>query len=481
LVIFDIDGLRQDAFLRGLESGRLPNLGRLFGLGSVHLNPVSPFPSITFCAQTTIFTGLHPGRHGITGNQFLDRFAPRFYAFDAGETMEYGDAVSVFAGDPGLVNEALDSSVPTLYQRAAREGWTSLVAHHMVSRGADEWLRPSILEIARLTRGGKLFGISSEEYDDRMVEDIIEQLQDGSRPDVLTAYFLGIDHESHTSGPEVQLEHLSAVTDGQVGRILNALDEHGMLDNALVAVVSDHGQIDVPASDRHALELGFPFDRELARVFDALGLDVHDLPGEGEDCNAALGLNGGMAHVYLRCKTGEWDDEPRFDDDVLPVAQAFWEANQSGEHFSNLQNALAMILVRDVQGDGWQADYQVYTPEGLVDVDDYLAAHPELEFVDAVPRLEGLAGPNSGDVLLVANYARGYYFGAPLEGVHGGLQADDSLAVTSLAWVGAGEEELERLESVVESVVTERCEEEGRTRASLADFVPVVEALLGWE
>ena len=24
-----------------------------------------------------------------------------------------------------------------------------------------------------------------------------------------------------------------------------------------------------------------------------------------------------------------------------------------------------MILVRDVQSDGWQADYQVYTPGGL--------------------------------------------------------------------------------------------------------------------
>ena len=31
LVILDIDGLRQDVLLKGLEEGRLPNLGRIVG------------------------------------------------------------------------------------------------------------------------------------------------------------------------------------------------------------------------------------------------------------------------------------------------------------------------------------------------------------------------------------------------------------------------------------------------------------------
>ncbi|HZW04015.1 MAG TPA: hypothetical protein VFF68_08805, partial [Anaerolineaceae bacterium] len=259
------------------------------------------------------------------------------------------------------------------------------------------------------------------------------------------------------------------------------LEGQDLLHGALAAVVSDHGQISVPADDRHALNLGFPFDREIAALFDSLGLDVQDLPGEDEDCQAAVAANGGLAQVYLRHQTGEWSDAPRFAEDVLPVAQAFWEASETGRYSRELAGGLAMILVRNVQSDGWQADYQVYTPGGLEPVDEYLAEHPEIDTIDALPRLEGMAGANAGDITLVANYAGRFYFADPEEGVHGGLHPDDSLAVTSLAWVGANPEQTERLESIVEQVLEERREVEGRRHASLTDFVPVVETVLGWE
>ena len=480
LLILDIDGLRQDVFLQGLSQGRLPNFARLFGQGGIHLDAVSTAPSITFCAQTTLFTGAQPGRHGITGNQFLDRFEPRFYAFDVGDTLDYDDAVRVFAGLGGLLNEALDSSVPTLYQRAAREGWSSLVAHHMLSRGAETWLRPGLIEIARLTRGSRLFGMEPEDFDGNMVRELTEKLQKGARPEIITAYFLGLDQESHEEGPEAQLIHLAAAIDLQVGQLLDELERQGMLAGTLAAVVSDHGQVGVRAHERHALRVGFPAARELGSFFDALGLDVHDLPGEDNNCEAAVGLNGGMAHVYLRRRPGAWSEPPRFDRDVLPVAQAFWEASASGRYAAELRGAIDMILIRSVEKDGWQADYRVYTPAGLQPVAEFLDEHPEIEAVDAVPRLEGLAGPASGDLLLVTNYRQGYYFGDPQEGVHGGLHPDDSRAVLSLAWPGSRPEDQDRLARIVRDVVEERKQNEGRQHASLADFVPIIETILGW-
>ena len=78
LLILDIDGLRQDVFHHALDEGRIPHLARLLGGAAAdcgwHLDPLSPLPSITFAAQTTLFTGLHPGQHGIAGNEFFDRF-----------------------------------------------------------------------------------------------------------------------------------------------------------------------------------------------------------------------------------------------------------------------------------------------------------------------------------------------------------------------------------------------------------------------
>lgn len=274
---------------------------------------------------------------------------------------------------------------------------------------------------------------------------------------------------------------MAEVVDGQIGRIVAALEGQDLLHGALAAVISDHGQVRVKPDARRALRLAYPFGREIAALFASLGLNVEDLPDEDEDCQAAVASNGGMAHVYLRRRDGAWFDPPRFGEDVLPVAQAFWEANETGRYSRELQGGLAMILTRDVQADGWQADYQVYTPGGLEPVDEYLDEHPEIETIEALPRLEAMAGANAGDITLVANYAGQFYFADPEEGLHGGLHPDDSLAVTSLAWIGADEDQAERLESVVAQVLAERQAVEGRRHAALTDFVPVMEALLGWD
>lgn len=489
LLVVDIDGLRQDTFHQALAAQMIPNLAGLIGgadagLGC-HLDPVSPAPSITFCAQSTIFTGCQPREHGIPGNQFFDRFGsrtggtPRFYAFDVGDALAYDDAVLTFSGQIGLLGQALEPSVATIYESAAQIGWESTVVYHMLSRGAGSWIRPSLLDIARLTRGGGLLGMSAEAYDREMLDRVLEYLRSGARPRILTIYFMGLDHVSHHDGPATQLDYLSRVVDAQVGRLAAQLANWGLLNNLLVAVVSDHGQIGVIPDDRHSLRLSFPFDREMGYLFDALGLDVHDKPREGPDTDAVVASNGGLAHVYLRHRYENWDDAPRFEEDVLAVARAFWEAHATGRYAPDLAGALAMTLVRNTAQDGWSAAYQALAPDGrLMPVEDFLAEHPEIQTVDAPARLRQLAGPAAGDLLLVSNYAGGFYFGGPTTGVHGGLHPEDSLAVASLGWMGASTEQRRYLREVAEGIVADRMAAEGRSRASLADLAPVLERLL---
>ena len=83
MLLIDIDGLRYDVFKQALDSNAIPNIQRALG-SSADLKAfplISTAPSITFCAQASIFTGASPNQHGINGNQFFDRFGTRSAAF----------------------------------------------------------------------------------------------------------------------------------------------------------------------------------------------------------------------------------------------------------------------------------------------------------------------------------------------------------------------------------------------------------------
>jgi len=449
-----------------------------------HVDAFSTAPSITFAAQASIFTGQHPGVHSIAGNESFDRLGrisgghPRHFGFDVGYTLAVDDAVRVFTD--GLASQFLSREAPTLYEMVSAHGLTSTVAYNMYARGANVWLPPNVVQIARFTKGKKVLGLEAGEYDGGMLDRLIETLDAGNRPDVLTAYFMGLDHHSHVHGPASQPAYLRDVVDPQIGRLLDRLETHGMLDGTLFVLVSDHGQIEVIPDDRHSIRLGFPFDRELGHVFQALGLDVHDIPGEDPACDAVMGLNGGLAHVYLQHRVARWADPPRYKEDVLPVAEAFRQMNATGRYEEELQGSLELILVRDAEHEGWRGEYRVYAGGGRTQpLAGYLAAHPELDYADAANRIRLAAGSATGDLILVANGRAGYYFGAPTTGVHGGLYPEESEVVLTFAYPGGSPDEVAWLRETVAGVVTDRCANEGGRQPSVADMVPAVLALLG--
>jgi hypothetical protein len=488
LIVVDLDGLRRDIFRSALAAGELPNLGRIVGGregdAACHVDALSTAPSITFAAQASIFTGHHPGAHGIAGNESFDRLGrisagrPRHFGFDVGYTLAVDDAVRVFSD--GLASQLLSDEVATLYETLAARGLTSAVVYHMYARGADAWLPPSVVDIARFTKGKGRLGLEAAAYDAGMLDRLIGHLDVGERPDVITVYFMGLDHHSHVHGPASQPAYLRDAVDPQIGRLLSALEGRGMLDGALFVLVSDHGQIEVIPDDRHSIRLGFPFDRELGHVFRALGLDVHDIPGEDPACDAVMGLNGGLAHVYLQHRAARWADPPRYAQDVLPVAEAFRQMNEVGKYEDELLGSLELILVRDAEHEGWQGEYRVYLGDGRTQpFAEALAAHPELGYADPVNRIRLAASATSGDIILVANGREGFYFGAPTTGVHGGLYPGDSEAVLTFAYPGGTPDEILWLRETVTGVVADRCANEGGREPSVADMVPAALALLG--
>jgi hypothetical protein len=479
VLLIDIDGLRADVFSNALAQERIPHIARLLGTAGlewgVGIPALAPAPSITFTSQASLFTGAHPSQHGIPGNQFFDRFGqqsqgvPRHYAFDVGDTLAADDAVRVFTD--GLAARCL--SVPTLYSRLNDWGYRSVVGGNMYATGADAWLKPSLTDLARFTKGGNLFGLSSEEYDRQILEKVLEYLKEHGLPVVLTVYFMGLDHESHLHGPNAQSDYLIDHLDGMIGELWQAILELGAGDGAtLVIVFSDHGQIGVVPDDRHSLRLAFPIEREIGHLFDALGLDVHDYPGEDPNCDAVVACNGGLAHVYLQNRRERWADPPDFKRDVLTVGGAFWEAHDTGRYASEIEGALAGVLLRDVQGEGWFATYRALTPGGqIVSLAEWFASQPEVDYIDPVHRLNNLASPVSGDLLLISNYPDGFYFASPMNGVHGGLHPDDSRATLYYGWPGVDADVWHGAKRAILEAIAQRCQVEGERKPSTADLL----------
>lgn len=487
ILILDIDGLRRDVFEQCLTDAAQPALQTLVGdvAHRLSFDPLSTAPSITFCAQSSMFTGRHPADHGVIGNQFFDRFGryekrgPKFYAFDVGDLLAVEDALRIYQYEDGLLGRIYPAGVTTLHEHVRARGKRSVTVHHMVGRGADVWVKPDLITIARAVKGGGLFGIEPSDFDSDMTDKAIALLNAGDRPDVLTLYFLGLDQHSHHNGPAQQLSYMRECVEPALARLSNALQVLGLLEGTLTVVASDHGQIATPADTRHSLRLSFPFDRELAHVFDSLGLDVHDYPGETPDCDAVVGSNGALAYVYLRRPGSPWAEAPRFAADVNRVGRAFWEAHHTGAHSQELQGTLSAILVRNVELAGWAAPYQALGPDGtLTPLEAALAAEEGRTLAQAARRLRASQTDVSPDLVLMANYVDGFYFSPPLLGMHGGLHPEDSRATLTFGFGrGVAAAEADVVLGAVRQAIESRSRAEGR-EVSVADLTVGVLAAL---
>ncbi|NUM43639.1 MAG: alkaline phosphatase family protein [Anaerolineales bacterium] len=488
VIMLNIDGLRPDVFNQALQNGKIPHLASIVGgqnfSQGIQFDMVSTAPSITFCCQASIITGAHPREHGITGNQFFDRFGkisghPRHYVYDiGGHRMAFGDTLAVFLQD--LASKSISPDVPTLYEIAAQREVQSTTVFHMYGRGATTWIKPGMEDWRNFFTLNESLGISSEKYDEVMTENALQHLRAGNRPGILHLYYWGLDHTAHVKGPSSEYGYLTEILDPMLGRFLAEYRAMGLMDGALFVIFSDHGQIEVYADDAHCLQLRFPpLDLGIGHLFRALKRDVLDLPGETKvDC--VLSMNGGLGHIYIRPRLRGWDRPPKLDRDVLPIAAAFWEATTTGRYYEGLYNALNLILVRNTERDGWNGPYFAYTPQGLVPLAEYLPTRKDLPTLDPIHRLNALSSPNSGDILIFSNYAEGYYFSYPYKGVHGGLHPEDSRALLVYGLPSATPAQAASLTQTISTAIATRCQTENGRQVSLADISYGILAAMDW-
>jgi hypothetical protein len=289
-----------------------------------------------------------------------------------------------------------------------------------------------------------------KDLDDAAIDAIVSRL--GHRtptPDVLTLYISGTDLYAHVAkeGPdEARRQYLVEIVDPALRRFVDRMRERRALDDRWVIVTGDHGHTPILKDGIHSIGTG---DRGPVGVLERVGFRVRPFRHQVADrhpFSAVLAFGGAMAYVYLadrsRCPGAhdrcEWSEPPRYREDVLAAADAFFTNNLDGALVPAMRDTLDMILVRPPRRPSEvDAPFEVYIGGGrTMPIGEYLRAYPHPTYVALEERLEELAvgphGERAGDILLIAHNGDRerpedrYYFAGPDHSWHGSPSRRDS-------------------------------------------------------
>lgn len=225
VVLISIDGLPASA----LGQGNTPHLDALAAAGT-HAAWMNPsYPVLTFPNHFTLVTGLRPDRHGIIHNSMRDDAVGGFKVADKAA----GADARWWQGEP-IWNTAEKAGL-----RTAIWAWPGSAAP-IDGRRPTRWV-PYSPEISAADRADQVAGWMTEPV--------------ATRPRLAALYFERVDNVGHEKGPGAP-ETLAAIreVDAAVGRVVQALDAHGLRATTDVVVVSDHGMAPVRPDQYIALE-----------------------------------------------------------------------------------------------------------------------------------------------------------------------------------------------------------------------------------
>ena len=389
------DGARADLFERLLNSGQLPNIKTHVVDRGCYRRALTVFPSTTGPAHIPFVCGLHPGTANVPGYRWLCRRthdtkrrsifrnrslnSPRGLMVGRDMDREKSDSLYRYFNKPSAVLELIDYCPDKhLYKLVLRRLYKVVRAHQ-----TDDW--------------GPV---------DRMVERvIIQRIHKGS--ECIIGSFFGIDEYSHLFDPfHVKTVAAYVNIDRAIGQIALSLQDHGVYDRTIIAIVSDHG---LSSTHTHI---------PLVDIVKAHGFCPYYYPKlYRRRCDSAVLESGNaMAHLYFK-RGGNWgshwrDDEMKTDARIGPLiatlrshpAISFLITRGADDEivFTGRNGTLRARRADSryhvtVDGDNPLKEHPVgsFTPDQLFDL-TYNQTYP-----DAVNQLFWLfASPRSGDIIV---------------------------------------------------------------------------------
>jgi hypothetical protein len=300
-ILIGIDGMNADLFKQAIQTGAAPTFAKVIGRqfenaempnrGGIDEGvATNSLPSITWCNWATIFTGLEPKDHGITGNSFFKRDIissfdrPVFSANAERAGDNFNLAGAVFKG----LDEHLKTGteVKTIYEQLPKTARTVCI-NHFYARGADEETSFPGSEMRSGAEINFLPGIGTGIYfynkgtnigtiqehssaaatrlDKLSAHTTVRGWRRRHVPDLTCVYFPGPDNVGHAKGlggsssafPQTMsnslqatYDHLCQVTDGQFARIVKQVDDSGYGQAVMYVFVSDHGLVGIDTTTR---------------------------------------------------------------------------------------------------------------------------------------------------------------------------------------------------------------------------------------
>ena len=235
VVIISLDGFAGWA----LDDPHLPvpTLRRLAQAGVVaKMNPVNP--TVTWPNHTSMVTGVTPSRHGVLFNGMLIRqpgVPPRIEPWRDKKEMVRTRTLYDAAHERGLTTAQVDwvaiLNAPTItWEFPERPDPKGQIARELVKAGTI-----SESDLAE-------FATRNIVFRDHIWTSAAVHILKQHRPNLLLFHLLNLDSTQHRYGPRTPAALTTmAYLDGQVARIVQALEESGLMKSTTMFVVSDHG------------------------------------------------------------------------------------------------------------------------------------------------------------------------------------------------------------------------------------------------
>jgi len=458
VILFFVDGLRQDVFEEVAASGKLPLLSRhLLDRAARVRSAVTGVPSVTYANATSMLTGCWPSTHGVWANVWFDREAllTRNY-----ETQR--DGANEDAASP-MIFEMISKDLTATVSLAIHRGAKITLAESATTGGTLAWLN--------------WYAKREKKADELLAEQLFEigeQAREiGEWPAFIAVHLPAVDHIGHVNGSDGEAYRSAVVNlDKSIGAALDAFARGGMLERLTIVLTSDHGH--------HGAPLSFALDRFLPKAIGAPALPSQENDGKRSflerfghytSTNLVFTVSGEReASLHLRVH-GEWRDRPSLAE-ILAFPEAPGASTATALPERLLQSpAVDVVVVRaganavqvhgrrgtaviersgeaadplfayrllngaDPLGYFEDAELQTWIKAGAHASREWLESTAEQEHPDLVPQLLlAFDHRRSGDVILFA--APGWDFSTKYRGGHGGIEREEM--IVPLYFAGPG-------------------------------------------
>jgi predicted AlkP superfamily pyrophosphatase or phosphodiesterase len=290
VVLISVDGLA--GFYLDDPKADIPTIRRLAAEGARADGLECSFPTVTWPNHTTLVTGVPPAKHGVIGNNYLDRDSQTSIGLIVDPVFDKDQIVQV----------------PTVYDAANNAGLSTAGVLWPASRNARtlDWTVPDMPAKESWEKYGtpvwlaelREAGIPVDRHEtwckektggpmrDWLYARMARQLFEKHPPNLMLVHLIEVDHTQHAFGPRTPEAYWAvSYADDRVREIVAAAKRSKFGDNVTFIIASDHGFYPIEHSIRPNARL-----RELGLIRDV----------EGKTERQAMALSqGGACMVYI--------------------------------------------------------------------------------------------------------------------------------------------------------------------------------------